>query len=157
MSAAPPAAAVSSSEAGQQKRLLLLDHNWQITSEIPLNIGRRFWNFHSHLPSLSDSSSSSSGDESTSITDTEGILNPTAAAVAAAGVVEVGGSNPAPSAHFLLQPEFIRNMLDQGDLRPGDVAHLRVAEESEQLVEVQKMLAKKGKACTIHHSVYSYT
>jgi hypothetical protein len=147
--------AVSASEAGQQKRLLLLDQDWQQTGEVPLDLGRRFFTFAAPGTDLTTTSSSSSKDSPSVASDGSSSSDSDSAAAAANGANsetsdttdsgEVVFSATAPGGLVSLSPEVVQGLLQQGQLRRGDVVVLRAAEATEELQTAQKLLHKHGK------------
>lgn len=48
-----------------------------------------------------------------------------------------------------LSPEVIKGLIQQGQLRKGDVVVLRAAEDNEELIAAQKLLHKHGERCDL--------
>jgi hypothetical protein len=147
--------AVSASEAGQQKRLLLLDSNWQQVGEVPLDLGRRFFTFAA--PGTTAPSSRGKTDSIIAAADGSSIESEPAAASTAEGRIsdtsdtsdttdsgQVVFSATGPGGLVSLSPDVIQGLVQQGQLRQGDVVVLRAEEDNEELQAAQKLLHKHG-------------
>jgi hypothetical protein len=144
---------VSASEAGQQKRLLLLDQDWQQVGEVPLDLGRRFFTFAAPGTDTTIRSSNNISKDGVAAASNGSSDSDSAAADPAAAdsdtsdttdAGEVVFSATGPGGLVSLSPEVIEGLLQQGQLRRGDVVVLRAADDIEELQTAQKMLHKHG-------------
>jgi hypothetical protein len=146
---------VSASEAGQQKRLLLLDNDWQQVGEVPLDLGRRFFTFAapgtdgtiSSKDGVAAAADGSSSDSDTAAADPAAADNDTSDTTDPGEVVF---SATGPGGLVSLSPEVIEGLLQQGQLRRGDVVVLRAADDNEELQTAQKLLHKHGKQTSVY-------
>jgi hypothetical protein len=151
--------AVSASEAGQQKRLLLLDQDWQQVGEVPLDLGRRFFTFAAPGTDATISSNGSSSKDGLAATSDGSSSDSDSAAAAPTAADndtsdttdpgEVVFSATGPGGLVSLSPEVIEGLLQQGQLRQGDVVVLRAADDNAELQTAQKLLHKHGEQTAV--------